>query len=292
MIRRIVWGAVRILSAVLLFCLLAVASFLICRSYFTDSLTETDLKDASELTSFGVTMAGEKALKEAASASVEAVALDEEIRILLDPGHGFGDPGCESDLLVGTEAEVVLEITLLLKEKLESLGATVYLSHDGHTFPAAAELTERLQGLQVQYKEDKVLEDGYYSPYERAMYAESLHNMCELDLFLSLHINSLPESPEIHQCELYYCGENPGADSLGRLTQRLQETFSQETKIEASGYDEAFITTKYASCPSLLMEIGYATNPQDAANLNDQLWRDSFCRLLAEELVEWAKTER
>ncbi len=251
------------------------------------------LEEASEVYSGAVFSSGSLRQEAGASPTVysaQALPADASV-IVLDPGHGLGDPGCESAFLEGTEAQTVLEISLLLKERLEAAGWIVYLTHDGAKYPSASELETLAEQYSLDCQRDRLLEDGYYSPYERTVYASVLDAMESLTLFLSLHVNALPEEPQVSRCEIYYCRENPYQAELDSLALSLAGALGEGSKTEASGYDEAFITTKYATFPSLLIEMGYATNPQDAANLGDPAWRVSFCDTLVEELDSWAKKE-
>lgn len=250
------------------------------------------LEEASEVYSGVVFSSGSLRQEAGASPTVysaQALSADAPI-IVLDPGHGLGDPGCESDYLEGTEAQTVLEITLLLKEKLEAGGWIVHLTHDGVEYPSASELGALADQYALDYRADRILEDGYYSPYERTVYASICNAMEPLTLFLSLHVNALPEEPQVSRCEIYYCGENPYLAELDSLALSLAGALGEGTRTEASGYDEAFITTKYVTFPSILIEMGYATNPQDAENLGDSVWRESFCDTLVEQLSSWAKS--
>ena len=49
--------------------------------------------------------------------------------IVIAPGHGFLDPGTSYENIY--EKDINLNISLYLKEKLESNGATVYMTRDG-----------------------------------------------------------------------------------------------------------------------------------------------------------------
>ena len=49
--------------------------------------------------------------------------------IVIDPGHGYLDPGTSYENIY--EKDINLNISLYLKEKLESYGATVYMTRDG-----------------------------------------------------------------------------------------------------------------------------------------------------------------
>jgi N-acetylmuramoyl-L-alanine amidase len=49
----------------------------------------------------------------------------------------------------------------------------------------------------------------------------------------------------------------------------------------------AFVVLKSADIPSLLIESGYITNPNDAKNLDSPVWRQRFAGALAEGITHW-----
>src|SRR5690606_21707510 len=51
-------------------------------------------------------------------------------KIMLDPGHGGEDTGYKGDYLGLLEKDITLSLSLKLKEKLENLGATVYMTRE------------------------------------------------------------------------------------------------------------------------------------------------------------------
>lgn len=223
-------------------------------------------------------------------AAIEAAYLTENedpFVVCLDAGHGFDDPGCESYLLCAQESEITLAITMLLKEKLESEGVEVVLTHDGMQFPSVQSIASIADTYGVVYDPDRFVDDNIFSPYERVTYASALYAQEEFDLFLSLHINSIEGYPEISQYELYYYEENPSATELNALCCSLNATLDKETKIGVTNYEDSYIVTKYCEFPSLLIEMGYATNMEDAQNLNSTAWRAEFCDTLCQEILFW-----
>ena len=212
---------------------------------------------------------------------------DGERVVCLDAGHGFRDIGCDSDLMEGTEAEVTLAITRLLKSELEKRGVKVILTHDGETFPTADTIKGLADSAGVEYEEEDLIENDIFSAYERAIYAASLADREKFDLFLSLHVNSIENNPEISQYEADYYIGNPYATSLKVLAESLSEKLDNKTKIYADEYENAFLVTKHGTHPSMLFEMGYATNERDAENLNSEKWRLEFVNTLADGIVEW-----
>lgn len=212
---------------------------------------------------------------------------DGEKVVLLDAGHGFRDIGCDTDLMEGTEAEVTLAITLLLKAELEESGVRVILTHDGKSYPSAEKIKSLADAKGVEYIEEDIIENDVFSAYERAVYSAAIAKDEGVDLFLSLHVNSIENHPEISQYEIDYYKGNPYSTSLAVLCDDIAARLDNKTKIFADEYEEAFIVTKHGTHPSVLLEMGYATNERDASNLNSERWRKDFTSKLAECITNW-----
>lgn len=210
--------------------------------------------------------------------------------VCLDAGHGFRDIGCDTDLLEGTEAEVTLDITMLVKSELEARGISVILTHDGRAFPSADEVRALADKAGIEYDEDDIVDNDIFSANERAIYTASIADREGIDLFLSLHVNSLPTHPDFSRYEMDYFRDNPYAKALDIFCEELSARLDNETKIFADVYDEAFLVTKVGTHPSLLIEMGYATNEADAKKLNSPDWRQDFAKKLADACEDWIAT--
>lgn len=209
--------------------------------------------------------------------------------VCIDAGHGFGDPGCESEFLNGTEAEINLSLTNLLKNELKSLGITVLTTHNGYQFPNCYTITSKAQQYNIYYDSSRIIENNVFSAYERVIYASVLNKETPINLFISLHTNSLENHPEVSRYELYYYKDNPYSDKLSSFCSTLSECFDNETVITATEADESYTVTRYTDFPSILLEAGYATNRTDADKLNSPEWRKEFCKTLAKEICLWLK---
>lgn len=207
--------------------------------------------------------------------------------VMLDAGHGFRDIGCSSDLLVGTEAEVNLAITLLLKAELEKQGITVILTHDGESAPSADQIKTLADEMGIEYIDEDIADSDVFSAYERAVYSSAVARKESVDLFLSLHVNSVENKPEISRYEIDYYRENPYSSSLAVFSESLAGVLDNETKIYADDYESAFRVTKHGTHPAVLLEMGYATNERDSKNLNSPEWRAEFAETLAQSIAEW-----
>ena len=212
--------------------------------------------------------------------------------ICLDAGHGFGDVGCEFP--DGTyEKDVTLEITGRLKKCLEDRGAVVLLTHDGITFPSSDEIMRSADQMGIKYKVDKIENNDIFSAYERSLWLNVMDVAEHVDLFVSIHVNSIENHPEISGFSIDYYENNPSVGFLvalcGDVGAMLEDEFSREVRIFADNYEDAYIVNKYTDAPSILIETGYATNKSDAANLKDKNWQQNFAENLADVLMDHLK---
>lgn len=209
--------------------------------------------------------------------------------IVLDAGHGFADPGCLSEYLLGTEAETTLEMVKILERELVSLGAEVILTHDGESFPTAEELISLCNQTETPYDAELVGDDTVFSAYERGIYVLALSKQVQIDFFVSVHVNSFPDNPDVDRYELFYCKENVYSHIIRDFCSSFEGRLDKKVRIEGFDRQNAYTVTKYGEYPSVLVETGFASNPQAAASLNDEEWRQSFCKALAEELIDSLK---
>lgn len=218
--------------------------------------------------------------------SIPVLPDDGRIVVVLDAGHGFGDPGCASEYLQGTEAEVTLDMVNLLAKELTSLGAEVVLTHDGERFPTAEEIITLCVDNGVDYRADLIVEDTVFSAYERGIYVLALSKELPIDFFVSLHVNNFPSDPSVDRYELFYYENNPYHLLIDDFCSSFAENLDNTAKIAALDKDNAYIVTKYGSYPSVLIETGFASNQSAAEKLNSASWRAEFCKTLAQEIID------
>ena len=206
--------------------------------------------------------------------------------ICIDAGHGFDDVGCGPYLMGCYEKDVTIKAAKHLKAALENMGAEVILTHDGESYPDENDLIASAQRLGIPLKEDGIKENNIFSAYERGIYEEILVRDEAIDFFISLHVNSVENADYVDGFELYYCKENPNQKFLSQLGKDLTNALGGNMTVDATEYDDSYIVTKYSKIPSVLLEIGYATNAQDAKNMTDDLWLRQLGENLAAEIVK------
>lgn len=242
------------------------------------------------------------------SRTPEELAILGEKTVILDPGHGFEDPGCEYP----NNGIIERELTLVLAEKiaavLEGHGVSVIFTHMGEGFPGRealdalakekgydldaylTHLITAFSGRDGAAVEETVIAfgtgvngDGVFDTFERAYYA----NLQGGDLFLSVHINASGTNAYAAGSDLFICSDTPHEASSAELMEAMEASLlhafpARRVGTRAYPWDGAFVVTKYADMPSLLLEAGFASNSGDAAELTDPAWQDAFAVAVAE----------
>ncbi len=231
--------------------------------------------------------------------------------VILDPGHGFGDTGCPFPGSTLCERDLTPVLVSKIRAALEADGVTVLQTHDGSTYPSVSELDQLATSLSydldgylshlvsaysgrdiagqrdtVAAFKDGLTDNNLYGIFERSYYANLLSAQQPSSLYVSIHVNANSDSSEICGFDLYCCSDTPYAQKsytvMQNLETALKSSFPQTTLRKTSyRWDDAFAVNKYPDMPSVLIESGYATNPTDAANLQNEEWQDAFARAVA-----------
>ena len=179
----------------------------------------------------------------------------------------------------------------MLQKKLEDKGVTVILTHDGKSFPTASDITAKADKYNLEYKPENMVDNDVFSAYERVIYENVLDRQTKggLDLFVSLHVNSIENAAHISGMSIDYCEDNPNKEFLSAFSKLLEKAYldaqlTSKFTIFEDTYEDSFIVTKYTQVPSVLIEMGYSTNEKDAADLRSENWQDQFADLLAEKI--------
>lgn len=196
------------------------------------------------------------------------------LTICLDAGHGFDDVGTDSEYLGSlSEKDITISIVRKLKPKLEALGFTVILTHDGNTFPKSA------------------IDNGdrLFNPKERISYSTTLN----IDYFLSIHCDSYPADPSVYGTRIYYSMDTPfekaSASAANALMKGLNNAFPDAKKsiVKNMEFDSAYYVIRKSHVPSALIEIGFVTNKTDAANMLSDAWQETFADGIAKGLDQY-----
>lgn len=212
------------------------------------------------------------------------------VTVCIDPGHGFGDIGCENKQINGYEKDLTLSLSKVLKEAFEKEGVQVILTHDGQSFPSVSQIVKEADALGVDYNLEKMEDNDVFGKYERAIWENVLDKKYSLDMFISVHINSLEGHPEVRGASVDYCSENPYQKMLKSFCKTLSKNLTSEgisdsCKIFEDLPEDAYVVTKYSTAPSVLIEVGYATSPEDAKDMTSENWQKDFAAVLCKSVL-------
>lgn len=174
--------------------------------------------------------------------------------IVIDVGHGGFDPGKVSadDLL---EKDINLAIALRLKPYLEAQDCQVYLTREEDC------------SLCDEASSDKKQSDMR----NRVAYVEQINP----DLMISIHQNSFSSSKE-HGAQTFYYHTSDNSQLLAECIQcSLVEIADPENTRLAKSNDSYYIL-KNVSCPAVIVECGFLSNPTESALLNTEIYQDKI----------------
>jgi N-acetylmuramoyl-L-alanine amidase len=213
--------------------------------------------------------------------------------VVIDPGHGGRDVGAHSPSGL-EEKDLVLSVARRIARILRARGVPVRLTREGDESRA---LTDRT----------------------------SLANRLEARVFVSLHANASPFA-SARGAETYYMSLEDGAtDEHAAATARLEnrgsgvadrkdgldlilwemaqaEVLNDSAKLALDvqrrlnalpqvpdrGVKQApFVVLTGATMPAILVEVGFLTNPEEAARLADSSYQDQLARAVAEGILDY-----
>lgn len=177
--------------------------------------------------------------------------------IYLDAGHGGVDSGANyKDIL---EKDINLSIVKLLALKLESLGATVYLTRYGDY---------DLSNIGVYYRKQSDL-------YNRA----KIINESDADIYISIHLNSTTSSTW-SGAQVFYDDIHPENVKIAEIMTEALGTKREVTEIETMYFN------RRVNVPGVLIEAGFLSN----ANDRSKLIKEEYQEELANQIIKGVLT--
>lgn len=181
-------------------------------------------------------------------------------KILLDPGHGGKDPGSIS-YSGKYEKYINLDVALKLKEKLESLGAKVYMTRTG---------------------------DTYINNTARGRMADSLG----ADILLSIHHNSLErDKSDYFGLSTYYNTKNFKNPKYGfDLAEAIYLNAITLNGVYRDGiYDRNYEVLRETNTPAALIEIGFMSNPLEEINIHNDSFQNLMVQKISDGIIDYFK---
>ena len=221
---------------------------------------------------FGATSADVVAPKKIGSASRGNYDVLNKI-VYLDAGHGGYDPGASYFGI--SEKSLTLAIQSRVKAKLESEGYQVVTTRTSDTY---VDLTDRSRAA----------------------------NASESDIFVSIHINASGSSAA-QGIETYYYQPyaeypsrinatyhaNPTRLSMSdTLANAIQSSLINATGAQNQGVKrQTFAVLRETTAPAVLLELGFLSNPQEAARLNTSAYQETLANAIVAGIKSYYEKE-
>ena len=180
--------------------------------------------------------------------------------VVVDPGHGGKDNGCENNGVL--EDDINLNIGLKLYEELMNQGFRAYLTRDGDYDLASDNASNRKnEDLRNRVK---------------------IINNYDANLVISLHVNYYSSS-SICGPMVYYKNDQESKD----VALIVQEKLNQASGLEKIIHKEDFYLFRNSYCPCLLIECGFISNDNDLNRLTNNTYQTIISKKISEGVISY-----
>ncbi len=179
------------------------------------------------------------------------------IVIVLDAGHGGIDGGVVGKTSGAKESDINLSLTKMTQHVLQKRGYTVYLTRK--TSAGLYSLTASNKKLSDMQKRKEIIES------------------VKPDLMISIHQNQYPHS-SVKGAQVFYGDRQEKSEAYAKSVQNsLNAALSQTKSCKKADY----YVLQCSPYPSLLIECGFLSNPQEEKLLTDPVYRQKLSEILA-----------
>lgn len=179
--------------------------------------------------------------------------------VVLDPGHGGFDPG-----KVGTKGTLEKDINLAIAKKVEKL-----LADNGYV-------------VSMTRTEDMALCSGNESSKKLTDMKNRVAFIEKADpvLAVSIHQNSFSAGTKGAQV-FYYTGSEEGKKMANIIQSSIRDAVGDDNHRVEKANDSYYMLRK-VSCPLVIVECGFLSNPEEEALLCDQKYQEKMARGICE----------
>jgi len=185
--------------------------------------------------------------------------------IVIDPGHGGIDPGAVGSNGV-REKDIVLQVGKRLNYLLNEAGAKVIITRQSDT-----DLSTPGSGSLLARKREDLNKRVELAHKNKA------------DFYLSIHANAFPAS-RWRGAQTFYQSNQPEGKKLAEAIQsELVRIMGNTTRTAKPG---DFYTTRNTRMAAVIVEIGFISNPQEAALMADPAYQRKLAYAIYSGLVK------
>lgn len=176
--------------------------------------------------------------------------------VVIDAGHGGFDAGASDNGV--QEKDINLDVALRLKEYIEQGGGVAVLTRD-EDVSTADPSRSGTSAKQSDLSERKKLADTSGA-----------------DIFVSIHMNKFPQA-QYKGAQVFYSPEPEGGKRLGEeIQQSLKDVLQDGNERVAKKIDGGVFILKNTAIPSVIVECGFLSNPQEAELLQQEGYRQKL----------------
>ena len=188
-------------------------------------------------------------------------AFSNEMRIVVDAGHGGIDGGVVGCRTGVKESDLNLLIAMALKEELTDMGFEVVLTRKTEA-GLYGTTTKGFKKRDMQ-KRKEIIEEAKPS------------------LILSIHQNFYPMR-STRGAQVFYSAKNEGGKRLAAgIQENLNDLYLGEGVKERTMMSGEYFMLECYPCASVIVECGFLSNEKDEALLNTAAWRKRLAQAIA-----------
>lgn len=194
----------------------------------------------------------------------------DSVCIVVDAGHGGSDPG-KVGVNGALEKDINLALALKLKELLENKEIEVVLTRDSDT--------------------------GLYPADASNKKAADMQNRCKIitdakpAFTVSLHQNSYV-TPDIKGAQVFYYGQSQQGKELAEIIQSSLIANVAPENTRTAKANESYYLLKKTPTPTVIVECGFLSNPEEADLLLDSGYQDKLVRAVYMGVLEYLEKEK
>jgi N-acetylmuramoyl-L-alanine amidase len=217
-------------------------------------------------------------------------------RVVIDPGHGGHDPGALADGL--SEADLVLDLALRLERRLArqpgievvlTRRTNVFVPLEARTAMANREAADLFLSIHANASEDERLRgvETYFLNFAPTPAAEAVAAREN-----AAASGTMSQLPDIVRAIALNDKIDESRDFASLVQAAMWERLKRANKgVRDLGVKQApFVVLVGATMPSVLAEVSFVTNPQEAALLRGSVYREQIAEALFNGVVRYQKS--
>lgn len=188
--------------------------------------------------------------------------------IVIDAGHGGFDAGANANGIY--EKEINLKVAEFLKEYIEQSGGIAIMTRvdDSSTLD-----------------ENRV--DGSSAKQSDLSQRRNMSTEYEADLFISIHMNKFPQA-KYHGAQVFYAAQPEESKQIADILQEnLRQILDTENTRVAKKTDGGVMILNQTKVPSVLIECGFISNPEEAEKLKTEEYQRKIAWAIYMGIIEY-----